>query len=317
MPTDLAKSDTSAQEAGPQTASRNNPLQGIAWMLLTGFLFVAVTGIVRHLGSDMPAIEAAFIRYCFGLLFILPILVRLVRQRIEPGLLKLYGIRGLVHGIAVMLWFYAMARIPIAEVTAIGYTAPIYITIAAAIFLGEKLQLRRTLAILVGLGGSLVILRPGFQEINSGQLAQVIAAPLFAASFILAKKLTDRADPAAIVGMLSVCCTIVLLPGAILQWRDPTLEELMWLALTAVFATLGHYTQTRAFRAAPITVTQPIMFLQLVWAALLGMALFDEALDPFVFLGGAIVIGAATYISHREALAARRRKAEDAASEAA
>lgn len=317
MPTDLAKSDLASKASAPESVPPNNALQGIAWMLLTGFLFVAVTGIVRHLGSDMPAIEAAFIRYCFGLLFILPILVKLVRQKMEPGLLKLYGVRGLVHGIAVMLWFYAMARIPIAEVTAIGYTAPIYITIAAAIFLGEKLQLRRTLAILVGLGGSLVILRPGFQEINSGQLAQVVAAPLFAASFILAKKLTDRADPVAIVGMLSVCCTIVLLPGAILQWRDPTLEELMWLALTAVFATLGHYTQTRAFRAAPITVTQPIMFLQLVWAALLGMALFDEALDPYVFLGGAIVIGAATYISHREALAARRRKAQDAVAEAA
>ena len=316
MPTDVAKTqDDVAPAAAP--IPRNNALQGIGWMLLTGFLFVAVTGIVRHLGSDMPAIEAAFIRYCFGLLFILPILVKLVRQKMEPGLLKLYGIRGLVHGIAVMLWFFAMARIPIAEVTAIGYTAPIYITIAAAFFLGERLQLRRSLAILVGLAGSLVILRPGFQEINAGQLAQVVAAPLFAASFILAKKLTDRADPVAIVGMLSVVCTLVLLPGAILQWRDPTMDELMWLALTAVFATLGHYTQTRAFRAAPITVTQPIMFLQLVWAALLGMALFDEALDPFVFLGGAIVIGAATYISHREALAARRRKAEEAASASA
>ena len=309
MPSDLPKTDSLPEKTAAPQMPRNNVLQGVGWMLLTGFLFVAVTGIVRHLGSDMPAIEAAFIRYCFGLLLILPVLVKLTKQRMEPGLLKLYGFRGLVHGIAVMLWFYAMARIPIAEVTAIGYTAPIYITIAAAFFLGERLQLRRTLAILVGLAGSLVILRPGFQEINSGQLAQVIAAPLFAASFIIAKKLTDRADPSAIVGMLSVVCVIVLLPGAILQWRDPTLEELMWLALTAVFATAGHYTQTRAFRAAPITVTQPIMFLQLVWAALLGMALFDEALDPFVFLGGAIVIGAATYISHREAVAARRRKA--------
>lgn len=313
MPSDNIKTTSPSEQTAAPALPRNNVLQGVGWMLLTGFLFVAVTGIVRHLGSDMPAIEAAFIRYCFGLLLILPVLAKLVRQRMEPGLLKLFGIRGLFHGIAVMLWFYAMARIPIAEVTAIGYTAPIYITIAAAFFLGERLQLRRTLAILVGLAGSLVILRPGFQEINSGQLAQVVAAPLFAASFILAKKLTDRADPSVIVGMLSVVCVIVLLPGAILQWRDPTMEELMWLALTAVFATTGHYTQTRAFRAAPITVTQPIMFLQLVWAALLGMALFDENLDPFVFVGGAIVIGAATYISHREALAARRQKAITAA----
>ncbi|WP_282610640.1 DMT family transporter [Pelagibius sp. Alg239-R121] len=308
MPSDLSKTASPADQAAIPPVPRNNVLQGIGWMLVTGFLFVAVTGIVRHLGSDMPAIEAAFIRYALGLLLILPFLFKLTRQRIEPDVMKLYAARGLVHGIAVMLWFFAMARIPIAEVTAIGYTAPIYVTIGAAFFLGEKLQVRRVVAIMVGLTGSLVILRPGFQEINAGQLAQVVAAPLFAASFILAKKLTDRADPAIIVGMLSVFCTIVLLPGAILQWRDPTLEEVLWLALTAVFATTGHYTLTKAFRAAPITVTQPIAFLQLLWAALLGMAVFDEALDPFVFLGGAIVIGAATYISHRETLAARRRK---------
>ena len=106
--------------------------------------------------------------------------------------------------------------------------------------------------------------------------------------------------------MLSLFCTLTLLPGAILQWRDPTLEEVLWLGLTAVFATAGHYTLTRAFAAAPLTVTQPVGFLQLAWAAALGMLVFGEALDPFVFLGGGIVVAAVTYISHREAAAARR-----------
>ena len=97
-----------------------------------------------------------------------------------------------------------------------------------------------------------------------------------------------------------------LLPGALMQWRDPTWNEVGWLALTAAFATAGHYTLTRAFRAAPLTVTQPIGFLQLVWAALMGVLIFGEAVDPFVFIGGGVVVAAATYISHREASAARR-----------
>lgn len=289
-----------------QTASHDDTLQGIGWMVLTGLLFVCVTGIVRHLGSDMPAIEAAFIRYAIGLFLITPVLFRLRPKMPRGRKMAMFAGRGIVHGVAVMLWFYAMARIPIAEVTAIGYTSPIFVTIGAAIFLGEKLQMRRIAAVLAGFVGALIILRPGLSEISLGQMAQLTAAPLFAASFIFAKKLTRDEDPAFIVYMLSVFCTLTLLPGAIYQWRAPTVDEVFWLTLTAVFATMGHYTLTKAFRAAPITVTQPIGFLQLVWAALLGLLVFDEALDPFVFLGAAMIIGAATYISHREAKIARQ-----------
>ena len=205
-----------------------------------------------------------------------------------------------------MLWFYAMARIPIAEVTALGYTAPIFVTLGAAIFFGETLHLRRIMAVVTGFAGAMIIIRPGFQEISSGQLAQLAAAPLFACSFLLAKGLTRDNSPTLIVGMLSLFCTLTLLPGAVLQWRNPTLEEVLWLSLTAVFATAGHYTMTRAIAAAPLTVTQPVGFLQLVWAALLGLAVFGEALDPYVILGGGIVVAAVTYISHREAVAARQ-----------
>lgn len=281
-------------------------MAGIGWMVLTGILFVCVTGIVRYLGSDMPAIEAAFIRYAIGLVLVLPTLRPLLRRRPGAGELRLYTLRGLVHGIAVMLWFYAMARIPIAEVTAIGYSAPIFVTIGAAVFLKETLHARRIAAVLIGFVGTFIILRPGFEAVSLGQLAQLAAAPLFAASFLIAKKLTEETNPATIVGALSLGCTITLLPGALWQWRDPTLEELGWLALTALFATAGHYTLTRAFRSAPITVTQPISFLQLVWAVLLGMFVFGEPLDPFVIVGASIVVAAAAYISHREAVAARR-----------
>jgi drug/metabolite transporter (DMT)-like permease len=283
------------------------PLAAIVWMLLTGLLFVGVTAVVRHLGTDMPAIEAAFIRYLIGLLLIAPTLRTLVRRRPATGTLGLYALRGLVHGAAVMLWFYAMARIPIAEVTAIGYTAPIFVTIGAVLFLGEQLHFRRVFAVGMGFVGTLIILRPGFQSVSLGQLAQLAAAPLFACSFLLAKKLTDREDATAIVGMLTLFCTLALLPGAVLQWRSPTIEEVLWLGLTAVFATAGHYTMVRAFSAAPITVTQPIGFLQLVWAVLLGMFVFGEPLDPYVLMGAAIVVSAATYISHREMIASRGR----------
>lgn len=283
-----------------------NVPMGIFWMFITGLLFVGVTAIVRYLGSTLPAIEAAFIRYALGLLLLLPAMAAVLRRPPRSKDLQIFAWRGLAHGIGVMLWFYAMMHIPIAEVTAIGYTAPIFVTIGAALFLGERLKLRRVVAIVVGLVGALVILRPGFHQLLFGQFAQLIAAPMFAASFIIAKKLTGRYDTSTIVAMLSLSCTVVLLPGAWYQWQTPTWQETGLLALTAIIATAGHYTMVQAFRYAPITVTQPITILQLVWATLLGVFLFDEGLDPFVLVGGGIIVASASYITHREAQIARK-----------
>ncbi len=277
-------------------------------MVLSSILFVGMTGIIRHLGSGLPAVEAAFIRYFLGSLMILPMVIRHWPGRLSKRETGFYTLRGIVHAGGVILWFYAMARIPIAEVTAIGYVAPIFVTIGAALFLGERLQFRRIGGVICGFIGALIILRPGFQEINLGQMAQLCAAPLFAISFILAKKLTETQDSSVIVGMLTIACTIALLPGAIFQWRNPTLEELLWLTLAAVIATAAHYTLTRAFQAAPITVTQPLGFLQLIWAAILGVLAFGEPLDPYVMIGGAVIIGAATYISHRELQVSRQQQ---------
>ncbi|MBY8975575.1 DMT family transporter [Rhodobacteraceae bacterium NNCM2] len=282
-------------------------------MVLTTLFFVTVTCIVRHLGDNMPAAEGAFIRYAFGVLILLPFAGPLLRNPPSPRAWKVYGIRTLFHGTAVLLWFYAMARVPIAEVTAIGYTAPIYVAIGAAVFLGESMKLRRIIAILVAFFGTLIIIRPGIQEISPGHLAQLAAAPCFACSFLMAKRMTDTVDATSIVLMLSIGCTVYLLPFALADWVHPTWEQVGWLGLTAIFATAGHWSMTRAFGCAPITVTQPIGFLQLVWASFLGVLLFDESIDPFVILGGAVVIGSATYISHREAVAARQARTPPAA----
>lgn len=289
-------------------AKTENVAAGVAWMLLTGLLFVGVTGIVRHLGSDLPASEGAFIRYAVGLAIISPALIGAFKRKIPAKVWKLYTMRGLAHGIAVMLWFYAMARIPVAEVTALGYTSPIFVTIGAALFLGEKLRARRIIAVLIGLVGVLIILRPGFQEIGPGQLAQLAAAPLFAASFIFAKLLTNDAPPGEIVAMLSVGCTVVLLPFAIAEWRNPTLEEFLWLTATAICATMGHYTLTKAYQCAPITVTQPVTFLQIVWATILGVVMFGEPADIFIVVGAAVIVASAWYIAQREMQAKRRAK---------
>lgn len=289
-------------------------LLGCLWMLAGGLLFVAVTVLVRHLGSDLPAVEAAFIRYLVGVVLLLPLIWRMRWRGIRPGGFKLYFYRGLVHGVAVMLWFYAMARIPLAEVTAIGFSTPVFTALGAVLIFREQVRARRMLAIAAGFIGTVVILRPGFQTIETGSLAQLIAALFFAASFLLAKQMTQRESSGDILVMLTIFCTLALLPGAIYYWRQPTLIEIGWLALVAVFATAGHYAITRAISYAPLTVTQPLSFLQLVWAILFGYWLFDEVPDNWVIGGGLMIVGAVSYLAHREAMAARRSKLQAAAS---
>ncbi|HHI81909.1 MAG TPA: DMT family transporter [Rhizobiales bacterium] len=282
-----------------------NPLAALSWMTLSGLLFVAVTGIVRYLGSDIPPIVASFIRYLSGLVILSPVILRTGFKWPRGKKLGLFAARGLAHATAVSLWFFAMARIPITDVIAIGYTAPIYVTLGAALFLGERLHVRRMLAVIAGFAGAIIILRPGFQVIETGALAQVIAAPVFAASFLMAKKLTGDENPMVIVIMLTVFCALALLPGAIYQWRTPGLFELALLVLVAILATIGHYAQTRAYQSAPITASQPVWFLQLVWGALVGWFAFGEIVDPWTIAGGAVIITAVIYISRREAQAQR------------
>ena len=196
-------------------AARRQYLLGIWWMLVTGLFFVGVTGVVRHLGTDMNPMQAAFIRYAFGIVLIAPVLLRLYAAGNRPSRIGLHLLRGVAHGTAVMLWFFAMARIPIAQVTAIGFTTPIFTAIGAALYLGERLHARRIAAVVAAFLGTLVILRPGAVTIEAGALAQLAAAPLFAISFLIAKKLTETESSASIVAYMSVFVTIALLPPAL------------------------------------------------------------------------------------------------------
>lgn len=203
--------------------------------------------------------------------------------------------------LAVILWFFAMARIPVAEVTAIGFLNPIVVTLGAALLMGERISWRRGLAILVALAGAMVVLRPGFRELAPGHLAQLGASVTFGASYLVAKRLSERVPASVVVAMMSLTVCIGLAPIAALNWVAPSLLQCATLACTAFFATAGHYAMTRAFASAPLQVTQPVTFLQLIWASLLGALVFAEPVDIWVLVGGAIMIGAISYITWREA----------------
>lgn len=293
--------------------SQNRPLTGIFWMIVTGLCFIGVTAVVKHVGPAIPAAQGAFMRYLLGLVFLLPVLGELRHTRPSPRQLRLLGVRGAVHAFGVIAWFFAMTQITISEVVALNYLSPVYVTIGAAFVLGERVAARRILAVLAALVGALIILRPGFREISVGHLAILGTGASFATGYLIAKVLSSEMSANAIVAGLSLVVTPLLLPFALAVWVPTTWEDWAWYMAVAAFATGGHYAMTFAFAAAPVTTTQPVTFLQLIWAALLGAVVFGEPIDGFVLTGGAIILAAITFIAWREARLARSKKPSTAA----
>lgn len=269
-------------------------------MVVAGLCFVGVNGTVRALGTSLPAAQGAFIRFCFGLLLTGPMLWPALRRGFPADLWRLFLLRGVLHAGAVMLWFYAMARLSVAEVTAIGYLNPVITMIGAVLFLGERLSLRRTLCVLIAFAGALIVLRPGVRALVPAHLAQLGAAVGFGLSYLVAKSLAEKVPAAVVVGMMSLMVTLALMPFALWHWQTPHLGQVITLAVTAGFATAGHYAMTRAFAHAPMSVTQPITFLQLLWASLLGAVAFGEAIDPWVLVGGAVTLSAILFMTLTE-----------------
>ena len=278
----------------------NQSLLGIFWMVITTILFVAVTASVRFLDGEVPAPQAAFMRYLIGTLLLTPALISLIKVKPNRSLMKKFLIRGVVHSIGVTLWFYAMSVMPVAEVTAIGFLTYIFVSIGACLFLNEKLHKHRLTAIVISFLGALIILRPGFKEIGNGQIGMLIATIVFTLSYLIAKIVSKERSSAEIVAMLSLFTTIFLIPTAIYSWEPLSIKALIVLTFTAVIATLGHITMTKAIKSAPMVVTQPILFLQLVWASMVGLFIFDENFDPFVILGGTVIMICVCYVSYRE-----------------
>ncbi|MDP5217909.1 DMT family transporter [Ruegeria sp. 2205SS24-7] len=282
------------------------PLVGILWMLAAGVCFVLMTALVKVIGNAMHPVQLAFLRYILGLVFVLPVIRPLITTRFTRRQWALFGIRGALQSVAVMLWFFAMTQIPLAEVTAMNYLTPIYVTLGAVFLLGERLALRRITAIGFAFIGALIILRPGFREVSAGHLAMLGTTLLLGGAYLLAKVTVDEVRPALVLAQMSIWVAVFLAPFAVVVWQPFSPSDLGFVFLVATMATAGHYCMTRALQAAPVAVTQPATFLQLVWSVALGALAFDEGIDPWVVAGGTLILASVSFISWREAALQRR-----------
>ena len=270
---------------------------GIFWMVITGLLFCAMTACVKLLGTTLSASQSGFIRYVFGLIMLTPFCLTLDIKNLQKNVFLILAIRGSIHAIAVIAWFYAMARLPMADVTALYYLVPIFVMLGASYFFNEQFSVTRACCIIIAFLGTIIILRPGLREVSSGHLSMLIATITFGISFLLAKKVAAEVSPITIVFMLTLTVTIWLGPLAFMEWRDPSIKDLVKLALVAFFATSAHLTMYIAFKSAPLNITQPIVFFDLVWAVLVGFIFFSEGVDVWIIFGGGLIILAVSLLS--------------------
>ena len=278
----------------------NVTVVGLSWVVLAGVNFVGFVVLIKYVGSELPPVQAAFIRYLFGFVVLLPLFIRNGTHIFDTKHIHLHGLRGFIQALAVMLWFYAVTKLPIAEVTALGFVSPIFVVFGAVFFLRERMNKARIAAVVLGLVGVFVILRPGFSVINSGSVAMLLAAPLFAASKVLTKYLVKHDSGATIVVYLSVFAALTMAIPAISVWTQPSGLNLLLLAGTALFATMAQLCMARGLALIDVTVSQPVDFLQLVWSTLIGIMLFSETPVVWIWIGGGIVVVSASYIARFE-----------------
>jgi drug/metabolite transporter (DMT)-like permease len=270
-------------------------------MALGGILFSMLNTIARVMTLQMDPYEAQFLRYLCGLIIMLPLLWRDGFAAYKPVDIKGQFWRGGVHTVGLILWFTALPKIPMADITAIGFTGPIFIMLGAAWFLGEPMRRDRWIAALIGFAGVMVVVLPNLQ--GSGgwyNLVMLAASPVFAASFLITKALTRYEKPGVIVLWQSITVSVFSIPMAMMHWQNPTL--LQWVAFFAagVLGTAGHYSLTRAFHTADISATQSLRFLDLVWASLMGWLVFSDVPSQSTLLGALVILLSTVWIARRE-----------------
>ena len=289
-------------------------LRGILWVAVSGVLFALLNVFTLIPAEHLNSYVMAFLRYLFGALFLLPIILRLgVYRSFHSRRMPLHVFRGALHSVGMMLWFIGLPLTTLAEITALGFTGPIFVTIGAALFLGEVVRLRRWLAVAVGFAGAMIIIRPGFGEIGIGALCVLASTPIFSASNLMSKALARTDSANTIVIWQNAVIVVCAAPFALAFWQTPYWTDLLWFMAAGLCGTLGHICQQRGYQLADITLLQPIGFLSLIWNTLLGFFLFTQQPDIWTFVGAAVIFSSAMYISHREAV--RRAQARSAGSQ--
>ena len=277
--------------------------RGLLLMFLSTVVLASMHGMVRHLGGELHPFVIAFYRNLFGLIAVLPLVYRIGLSGMKTTRPLLNLVRSVSGIIAMLTWFYGLATVPTAEATALSFTATIFAALAAFVFLGEKMRLRRWLAITGGFIGVLVVLQPSSDNFNPNMLFVLLSCVFWGLSVTIVKALTRTDSSTSIVAWMAILLTFMSLPPALLYWQWPGHGDLILLGLMGVLGTLGHLWMAKALSLADTTAVMSIDFMRLIWAAMIGIFFFGDAFDFSTWIGAAIIFTSGLYIIFRESTA--------------
>ena len=280
---------------------------GIGSYLAAIFLFAIVDTTAKWLGRTYEPVQIVFLRQLFELI---PVSVFVWRS---GGLAALqtrrpfaHVLRGSLMFASTLLFLMALRSMPLAEVVAIGFTGPLFITALSGPLLGEAVGVRRWAAVVVGFVGALIMVRPGTDAFRPEALLALSGAFTFALAMLLTRRLARTESSVALVTSTAVIVGLVSLPFAILAWQAPSIGDLGVFALVGIAGGIAAYLQVIAYRNAPAAVVAPFYYSSLIWATAFGWMLWRESPEPAVWIGAAIVAGAGVYITRREIALERR-----------
>ena len=288
-------------------SGRAATLRGMAYMVGSTVWFAVMMAMIRDLSSTVHPFEITFFRFLFGLAFLSLVFIRHgfepLRSR-RPGLQIL---RSFLNVGMTLTLFLGLSLTPLAKVSALGFSAPLFASLLAIVMLREPLRLRRVAALAVGFSGALVILRPGVVAIDPGAMLVLFSTVLLALMMISVKVLSRTDSSLTTVLYSAIVVTPVAFVAALFVWRAPTLAELALLAVIGVLGTLGQWFMAQGFKEADVTAVLPINFLSLIWASIIGYFAFAEIPDIWTWAGGIMIFTGATAIAVRESGIEKRR----------
>ena len=277
-------------------------------MAAAAVMFVLMHTLIKSMSGELHPFEIAFFRVFLGLFVLAPILFRDRFASLRTSNIKLHALRGVLNVAAMLSFFYGLSITPLAQVTALGFSAPLFASVLAVLFLGEVIRIRRWTAIILGFVGTLVILRPGVIDVGLGPILIVVSSAIWAVALMVIKVLTRTDSSVTITLYASIFLSPLVLVAAFPFWQMPTWEQLMVLFVLAAFGTAAQTLMNQSLKLADTSVVMPMDFTRLVWAAMLGFFIFGEVPDIFTWIGGVMIFASTTYIALREAKLKREAK---------
>ena len=275
-------------------------LRGALWMVgaLLSFSLMAVS--VRELLRTMGSFEILFLRSLVSFVLMLVVLPRFGLGALRTRHFGLHLVRNVLHFSGQYAWVYAIAMLPLATVFAIEFTMPVWTALLAIPILGERLNRGRTVMLVLGLAGILVILKPGFGVVHPAALVMLAGSFAYASTMIATKRLSESDSALAVVFYMSVVQLPLAFVPALPGWVAPALVDLPWILAIGAAGLSAHYCLTRAMRIADATLVVPIDFLRLPLIAVVGMLFYGEPLEFSIMLGAAMIFAGTYYSVQRE-----------------